>query len=372
MKMLQVMFKILPFLLVLLLLMLLLMVFVPSEKNNVSQNLLKVLADSRQQYEHASPANKINFPKAHWPHKKYRHEWWYLTANLTSTTGQQFATQWTLFRTAINNHHWYFAHAALADTQQHFAEYREAREELGNVKIINTPFSAVIDDWAWRSSAELFPAQLDYGSPQYTLGNVILEDKDTQQKNWQAKLFLSTTKPFYLQGNQGFSAKHHSENIASHYYSQPFIDVSGEIYWQGTWQTVTGSAWFDREWGSAMLAEDQQGWDWFSLRLNKDQALMIYRIRSNQQNFVYGHLMHSNGTSKTLSASDIELKSAVIGKALYPQEFNLKVEKLSIDININIVNDKQIMRFGIEYFEGMVTFNGSHAGEGFVEMTGYN
>ena len=30
------------------------------------------------------------------------------------------------------------------------------------------------------------------------------------------------------------------------------------------------------------------------------------------------------------------------------------------------------MRFGIEYFEGMVTFSGSHQGKGFVEMTGYS
>jgi predicted secreted hydrolase len=29
------------------------------------------------------------------------------------------------------------------------------------------------------------------------------------------------------------------------------------------------------------------------------------------------------------------------------------------------------MRFGIEYFEGMVTFTGSHQGRGFLEMTGY-
>jgi predicted secreted hydrolase len=379
MKVKKKLFTLLSILLPILILLLLWLVVVANENNNVNRNLLKELADDPQQlqkqylqYKQASPTNEINFPQAHWPHKDYRHEWWYLTANLTSETGQRFATQWTLFRTAINNQHWYFAHAALADEQQHFAEFREGREELGTVKLVNTPFSVVINDWTWQSTEQLFPAQLTYGSPKYALQNTNLNDKNAQQKNWQANLSLSTSEPFYLQGDNGFSAKHQSENIASHYYSQPFIEVIGDIYWQGSWQKVSGSAWFDREWGSSMLAEDQQGWDWFSLRLNKDQALMVYRIRSKQQNFIYGNLMNSNGSSQPLTISDIELKGGIMGNTEYPESFTLTLEQMGIDLNIKIINENQVMRFGIEYFEGMVTFTGTHTGEGFVEMTGYH
>ncbi|WP_157619199.1 lipocalin-like domain-containing protein [Psychromonas aquimarina] len=347
-----------------------------------SRNPLKKLADDQQQYTQASAGNNITFPKAHSPHKGYRHEWWYLTTNLTSENGQRFASQWTLFRTAVNNRHWYFAHAALADTKEHLSAFRNGREELGNVEVSDRPFRAVIDDWIWQSSAQLLPARLSYGSSNYGGSNEplknasaqdpVLESEDLEQENWQVKLSLSSSKPFYLQGNKGFSKKHHSEDIASHYYSQPFIDVKGEILWQGKRQRVTGNAWFDREWGSSMLAQDQQGWDWFSLRLSKDKALMIYRIRSQEDDFLYGSLMHSSGKIDILEIKDINLQSRLISELGYPQAFTLKVESQGIDINIDIINNKQIMRFAIEYFEGMVTFNGSHTGQGFVEMTGYN
>ncbi len=352
-----------------LLLLLLLILLVACEQSvdttkGGEQNPLKAMADSQEQYTLAAPDIPISFPRAHFPHKAYRHEWWYLTANLTTSSGQRFATQWTLFRIGMNKRHWYFAHAALADTIEHLAEFRQGREELGNVGFTTSPFSASIDDWSWQSTAELLPAQLSYGTPRYTEGEQI--------ESWQVKLSLSGTPPYYLQGVEGFSQKHSVEKIASHYYSHPFIDVQGDIYWQGQWQSVTGKAWFDREWGSQMLAQDQQGWDWFSLRLTQDLALMIYRIRSDQDDFLYGSLMHRDGIIETLSARDIALQSLESEGVIYPEGFRLKVAPHGIDLNVAVINNKQIMRFGIEYFEGMVSFTGSHAGEGFVEMTGYS
>jgi len=350
-------------------------------------NPLKALADDSGQFALPSKGNKINFPSAHFPHKNYRQEWWYLTANLETQDGQALATQWTLFRRAVEDKHWYFAHAALANASQHHSEYRNGREELGHVEIIKQPFSATIDDWQWQSSQTFLPAQLSYGAstdansePSHDLITDTTNKTDKKNQDWQVNLSLnspSNNEPFFfLQGEQGFSQKHHNLNIASHYYSQPFIDVSGEVYWQGKWQTVTGKAWFDREWGSQMLADDQQGWDWFSLRLDEDTALMVYGIRSKTRDFIYGSIMKNNGDIHTLSTEDISLlplsaDSSSQNESAYPQRFAIKIEKENIDLTVDVVNNKQIMRFGIEYFEGMVTFSGSHQGNGFLEMTGY-
>lgn len=327
-------------------------------------NPLRGLAQQDDRYELPEPGNIISFPRDHQPHMSFHHEWWYLTANLQTDSGQKLAVQWTLFRTATNQRHWYFAHAALADTRQHLSAFRNGREEFGNVTITSKPFTAQIDDWSWQSSADLLPATLLFG-----------DDKHNDQ-SWQVQLSLSSSvlnkkSPFFLQGEQGFSRKHPSLNIASHYYSQPFIDVSGRILWQGKWQNVTGHAWFDREWGSQMLAPEQQGWDWFSLRLNQETALMVYRIRSNIKDYVYGNLMYRNGSSKILTSDEIKLISTAGESDIYPGGFKLTIEPEGVDIEIKIVNDQQIIRFDIEYFEGMATFTGSHQGEGFVEMTGY-
>lgn len=317
------------------------------------------LADKTQNYEKPSINNKINFPDAHTPKKAYRHEWWYITANLLTESGDNLAVQWTLFRTAINGKHWYFSHAALGDEKQHLSAFRNAREELGNLEISINPFSASIDDWIWQSSSDLLPANLHFS-----------DSKD--DKKWQVELELKGANQFYLQGEQGYNKKHADLDIASHYYSQPFIEVNGRVFLDGKWLNVEGNAWFDREWGSQMLASDQQGWDWFSLRLKSELALMVYRIRSDNTDFIYASLMHKNGDIETFTQDDVNLILLNHNdKNTYPNHFKIEIKSHEIDIDVKTINKDQIMRFGIEYFEGMVSFNGSHQGIGFLEMTGY-
>ncbi len=364
------------------------------------RSLLKGLDDATGAFEKPTRNNVIEFPAAHAPQKAYQQEWWYLTANLTTESGEALATQWTLFRRGVESKHWYFAHAALADAKQHQSEFRSAREELGNLTITSAvtaaeAFNAKIDDWQWQATRGLLPANLHYGnfvnldvnlganSNKRNTSTGAVKDNTRDKKLWQVNLDLTldensitASKPhFFLQGDNGFSQKHQSLDIASHYYSQPFINVSGEVYWQNKWQKVTGNAWFDREWGSQMLAEDQQGWDWFSLRLNEHTALMVYRIRSTDKDYLYGSLMQRDGSMRTLSSADIVIKSSfssqLVANAEYPDAFSIKIAQAGIDIDVKVINKNQLMRFAIEYFEGMVSFSGSHQGQGFLEMTGY-
>ena len=352
-----------------------------TEDTDKKRQPLKFLADADGEYASPSIDNQIVFPQAHAPQKAYRQEWWYLTATLTTEDGQSLASQWTLFRRTVDDKHWYFAHAALADTKSHNTAYRNGREEFGNVNISTEPFKATIDDWQWQSTSTLLPARLVYGSAVGSItseADSLINEKavvTATENHWQVELNLSTKQDYFLQGENGFSLKHPSLNIASHYYSQPFIEVTGKVYWQGKWQKVTGQAWFDREWASQMLGQDQQGWDWFSLRLNENIALMVFRVRSDSEDFFYASIMARNGEIRSIASHEISLISHNYNAASdspYPQSFSLVIAREGIDIKVQVVNEQQIMRFGIEYFEGMVTFSGSHQVRGFVEMTGYS
>ncbi|WDE06321.1 carotenoid 1,2-hydratase [Thalassomonas viridans] len=325
--------------------------------NKPASSPLQYLNRHSEQYQQVSRQYKVQLPEDHWPHPLFQHEWWYLNALLTTHQGQQLSAQWTLFRTAHKKRHWYFAHAALADTQSHSSAFRQGRREFENVAINHYPFSAVIDDWSWQSSSELLPATVTFGEP--------------GKAGWQAILTLTSANPFFLQGEQGYNPRHHEEDIASYYYSHPFIQVTGKIWWQGRWQQVSGDAWFDREWGSKMLTTDQLGWDWFSLRLEHDTRLMVYRLRSNKEDFISGSLMSRNGEIKPLEAADIRLSSEHNPGQRYPDAFTLTIPDQGIDVRIETLNRQQVLSFGIEYFEGMVSFHGSHRGKGFLEMTGY-
>jgi len=361
------------------------------------KNPLKTLSEESENFELPSPQNVILFPSAHYTQKSYKQEWWYLTANLVTDDGIRLASQWTLFRRAVDDKHWYFAHAALADNNAHLSDYRNGREETGSVKVQTTPFRAQLDDWIWIANSsiesnvtydtidrakdkainrttngaqqELLPARLEYGNKPKSRVS-----QEKHKDDWAVCLQLHTSEPYFLQGENGFSLKHPVENIASHYYSQPFIDVSGKVFWQGRWRRVSGQAWFDREWGSKMLAEDQQGWDWFSLRLNHNKALMVYQIRSDKQTHIYASIMERGGLIKTYDTSAVKVRD-LSGKHLstagYPTRFHIQIEEAAVDIVVDVVNEGQLMRYGIEYFEGMVVFEGSHQGQGFLEMTGY-
>ncbi len=357
---------------------------VGNQYSNKEDQLFRLKEKPDNRFTLPSANEPIIFPEAHFPKLQYHHEWWYLNANLKTKNGEAMALQWTLFRTAIGEHHLYFAHAAMADKFTHSSAFRLGRKELGNVVISNntkknshtssTSFYAQIDDWVWQSSQQFLPANLSFGS-----------DATPSNTKWSASLSLNTNtrtelnpdRPFYfLQGVNGFNKKHAVENIASYYYSQPFINVTGHIEWKGEERIVTGKAWFDREWGSRLLAEDQQGWNWFSLRLSENKALMVYRLRSNISDYIYGSIMHSNGKIEVLETSDIHIKTmhSTHNKSTthaYPQQFSIILPNHKINVDISVVNPQQIMRFGIAYFEGMVQFSGSHQGEGFVEMTGY-
>ena len=345
-------------------------------QSKAEKNPLKELANNSGNYERPSKNNVIRFPQAHAPKKAYRQEWWYLTANLTTESGEQLGAQWTLFRRAVGDKHWYFAHAALGGSKHHESAYRDGREELGNVVIQSAPFKASISDWHWRSAAEFLPASLRFGNGRMAgaLKNAAqIAGNSMTEGGWYVDLQLSEEQQFYLQGEKGFSQKHHTLDISSHYYSQPFIKVSGKVFWQGQWHTVTGDAWLDREWGTQLLADDQQGWDWFSLRLDDQTALMVYRIRSIKQDYLYGSIMKRDGSIKVLGENDISvirLDNEAKGN-VYPQSFKLLIPEEKVDITVSVVNDQQVMRFGIEYFEGVVNFRGSHQGTGFLEMTGY-
>jgi len=359
-----------------------------SDDKPQKRSALKGLGDTAGSFEKPTKAHKITFPQAHAPQKSFQQEWWYLTANLMTESGQALATQWTLFRRGVEDKHWYFAHAALADTKLHRSAFRSAREELGTLVINSQPFYATIADWQWQSSAGLLPATLRYGNG-ISIDGYLQAQKSSnqaaiapqQESPWLVELHLNVDENtqgkghYFLQGDNGYSQKHPSLAIASYYYSQPFIKVSGTVFWQHKWQKVTGNAWFDREWGSQMLAEDQQGWDWFSLRLNEHTALMVYRLRSTEKAYLYGSIMRRDGTMKVLSSHDIKLTpldaKTLNGHFSYPERFLITIEQDNIDIEVSVINKKQIMRFGIEYFEGMVSFSGSHQGQGFLEMTGY-
>ncbi|MGF1727690.1 lipocalin-like domain-containing protein [Photobacterium nomapromontoriensis] len=313
------------------------------------------------------PDRLFHFPADHLPHPKFRTEWWYLTANLKSENGEMFGVQWTLFRSASSIEQgdgWqspqrYMAHIVVTSKDKMWAAERFARGGIGQAGVIGKPYRAWLDNWSWRSFGDSpFPGTLTFADD-----------------GMRAKLAIQNTGSLILQGEGGFSQKHPTQDIASYYYSAPFLALRGQLELDGKTYQVSGEGWYDREWSSAGLSENQLGWDWFSIRLDDGRALMLYQIREkDQQPYILGSLSQSDGTKTNLTAADIHLSpvsfTAHEGKN-YPLDWIVDIPSQQIKLRVNVVRKAQWLPFVFSYWEGPITVSGSHSGQGFMELTGY-
>jgi predicted secreted hydrolase len=317
------------------------------------------------------PGVRLEFPADHGPHPDYRIEWWYLTANLRDAAGAEYGAQWTLFRQALEpgpqregwaSQQLWMGHAAVTSAQRHLHHEIFARGGVGQAGVEVAPFNAWIDDWFLKTVGPtgadgLSPLQLAATGPDFSYA-----------------LQLDTERPIVLQGDLGYSVKS-DRGQASYYFSQPFFKVDGALVIEGETIEVTGAAWMDREWSSQPLAPDQEGWDWFSLRLDTGDKVMLYRLRyQDGRHDVAGNWISPEGRSAPFAPGAVEMTPttyhAVAGRTV-PTEWRIVIEDRGVDLRTAPLNPDSWMETSFPYWEGPIRFTGSHEGRGYLEMTGY-
>jgi predicted secreted hydrolase len=320
------------------------------------------------------------FPKDHGIHAEQGIEWWYLTANLQSDSGETFGVQWTLFRTLmpskVESKWWdnnlYFAHFAMQHKQEHVAFERFSR--AGQAKVTSSPFNASIDNWQLSSiNNDFLPLNLT-----------------AAHDNHQIALTLSDS-PIAFHGDNGYSQKTQSGH-ASYYFSYPFLKVKGSLTFAGKTYKVTGNAWYDREWSASLLDKNQLGWDWFSLvdsqsEKSKQKGLMLFCIRSAELNteqnggqskkqsydYCSGTHIAANGETTHISKQNIKLsvvETVTLDNRDYPSKWQVELPNTPAIIIESITKDSR-NQLTIPYWEGRVKSSGGFNGKGYVEITGY-
>ena len=323
------------------------------------------LAADAEGFALPAPDPEFRFPADHGPHPRFRIEWWYVTANLQGPDGTPYGIQWTLFRSALRPEEaegWespqiWFAHAAATTRDEHYVAERFARGGIGQAGVTVDPFAAWIDDW--RMAGE-------------TLDDVRLTASSDE---FAYDLDLAAEGPIVLQGDGGYSVKS-DEGQASYYYSQPHYVVEGTLTLPGASEiAVTGTAWLDREWSSQPLSDRQVGWDWFSLHFEGGAKMMGYLMRqTDAPSYAVSTWIAPDGTVAklpvgALSAEPIETNE-VAGREV-PTAWRLRLPQRDLDIEVRALNPQAWNDTTFSYWEGPVTMEGSHAGRGYLEMTGY-
>ena len=317
------------------------------------------------------PGKRFAFPADHGPHPDFRIEWWYVTANLTDSSGVGFGAQWTLFRQAMRpgaqeegwaSRQLWMGHAAVTRADTHRFSEKFARGGVGQAGVEASPFHAWIDSWEMR------------GLDGMGADSVAPLELAASGADFDYTLRLDADRALVLQGEAGYSRKSEGEQ-ASYYYSQPFFKATGRITIDDRPVDVTGHAWMDREWSSQPLASDQSGWDWLSLHFNSGEKLMLYRLRQTDgRNFASANWILADGTTRSIASADIVMTPkafTVTGGRKVPTTWDIAIPKLSLAIECAPLNPDSWMGTSFPYWEGPIRFAGSHGGVGYLELTGY-
>jgi predicted secreted hydrolase len=329
------------------------------------------LGESADGYAAVVPGRTFTFPADHGPHPEFRIEWWYVTANLADANGAAYGAQWTLFRQAIApgapqegwaNQQIWMGHAAVTRADTHRVAQTFARGGVGQAGAEAQPFRAWIDAWQMR------------GPDAMNDSNVAPLELTASGENFGYALRLDADRPLVLQGDGGYSRKSLREQ-ASYYYSQPHYTAKGSLTIDDKPVEVTGQAWLDREWSSQPLASDQSGWDWLSLHFKGGDKLMLYRMRQTDgHHYGSGKWIAPDGKAEQLASADITMTPLAftkIGARKIPTTWRIEIPGRALAIECTPLNARSWMGTSFPYWEGPISFAGSHAGVGYLEMTGY-
>ena len=324
------------------------------------------LVEAGSEYKQALPGYRYQFPRDHFSHPDFRTEWWYYTGNVTDSKGARFGFELVFFREGerhLTDAHsaWevqelFLAHAAFTDAagKRFWYEERLNRPGPGIAGVSFEKRRIWNGNWSvqWDGEVQRIEAVSDH---------------------FNFDLRLNPAKPFVIQGENGVDQKAEGVGHASHYVSFPLLDVSGSM----NLSPVKGRAWMDHEWFTSELAENQSGWDWFSIQLDNGTELMLYELRRKDGTvdpYSSGTYIDKAGIARHLSQSDF----AVLPLShwhKYPIAWRISVPPLGIAlISHAVLSDQELKgkKGGPSYWEGAVDYSGTQSGVGYIEMTGYD
>ena len=338
----------------------------------------------------------VVLPRDDGPHDRLT-EWWYYTGHLAAADGRAFGFEYVVFRAERGSFPVSWAsHLAITDESGGRFAFGQ-RSEIGP-QVDHSPRDgsgtptgfalAVVGSGAsGQPASSLVPWTVAGSGGNDSLAASVgpAEAVGTPLPlGFGFQLGLPPLAPPALHGRDGwvdFGAAG-----GSYYYSRTRMAATGTLVVDGERIPVTGTAWFDHQWGD-FIAVGGGGWDWFAVNLADGTDLTVSLVRSADGTYplVYGTLVRPDGSSVPLARDEIsvfalgEWTSGRTG-ARYPSGWHVRVAADALDLTVlPTVRDQELdtrATTGVVYWEGSETVTGTQAGRtvtgrGYVELTGY-
>lgn len=301
----------------------------------------------------------VSLPIDHAPHDEPM-EWWYYNGHLETQAGKKYGFHYTVFVVNTLVRHTVI-HFSLIDLQsgQHFSYQAKTpgRVNRGGP----TEFDFKYAGFQVRGGSG--PDLLALSQPELRL-----------------QLKIRDTKPVHLHDEEGLL--NFGTGGYTYYYTRPNLPLNGILELDGKPSKVTGTAWFDHQWGDFTPHDD--GWDWFALQFEDGSSVMIFAIHdqiTGEKMYKAGSWMTAKGDTINIDGESITLeptktwRSQATGRE-YPVQWRLKLSApYSVDLRMkaivdNAEYDARDTTTNI-YWEGPVSISGDKRGRGYMELTGY-
>jgi len=335
----------------------------------------------------------ISLPRDDGPHGRLT-EWWYYTGHLAAADGRHFGFEAVIFRAERGDVPVTWAsHLALTDEAGGRFLYAQ-RSEIGPAAD-RSPRDAVGNPTGFDLAVVGFdPADPTAAPAPWRLAGsggvdriqAALSPSESASAGGAFGLDLSlrALKPPALHDTIGWVP--FGPAGGSYYYSRPRLTVGGALTLDGASVEVTGTAWFDHQWGD-FISVGGGGWDWYAVNLSDGSDLTLSLVRASDGTYpiVYGTLVDPNGIATHLDAAAFSVTStgtwpSPVTGAVYPAGWRIEVPSIELVINVSptLANQELDTRAttGVVYWEGSQRVSATRAGrpltgEAYVELTGY-
>lgn len=318
----------------------------------------------------------LRFPRDHGSHPDLRTEWWYLTGQAAAGE-RRWGFQVTFFRSRVDAsrgmtsafaaRELLFAHAAVTDlaTGRLHHDQRIARAGFGVAQAGLADTDLRIRDWTLLRQADgRYRTRIEGG-------------------DFALALEAAPTQPLLLQGQDGLSRKGPEPAQASYYYSQPQLQVQGQLRLGRQAAAVAGRAWLDHEWSEALLHPEAVGWDWVGMNLADGSALTAFQLRRADGSALWagGSWRTANGTVQAFGPQAVRMVptrhwSSPLTGTRYPVAWSVTIPQGRFQVEA--LADAQELdsrrSTGTVYWEGLSELRdatGRAVGQGYLELTGY-
>ncbi len=323
-------------------------------------------------YEALTPEPAVRLPNDEAPHHFGGGEWWYYTGMLSDDEGRDYGIEAVVFHIPeipylFNLARARMAHFAVLDVSTGRFVYDQSRE-FSPVPVFEAPqpgFNLVTDivQASGRDGEDHLHA--------ITRGGEFALD-----------LTLTDERGPVLHGGRGYVP--FGANGNAFYYSRPRMHAIGALEVDGDRRSVTGSIWFDHQWGND-LTNPWLKWDWFSIRLDDGTDIMSFVFPDTPGPVFFGTYIPADGDPISLPLAAVIVTpnahwTSPRTGVTYPVGWNIDIPTRGLTLSVAAAAlDQELDARGSTlniYWEGLCTVTGTHGdqavgGIAYVELANY-